>query len=317
MSLILPSTKFVQCQTTIRNALKSSPNHDIVNLWNETSHHTNVQYDQYRNTKHALKAIQTHHEDRVRNELLSQGFVISSILKYSLSQTSPVWSRVQQKLPKNIFNFTIKYLNNTLATRKNLHKWSLAQSPSCSFCLQNETLQHIVSSCKSYLDHGRYNWRHDSVLLCLSKSFSYFPEWSIYADLPSFPTPSLISGDTLRPDLILHNKHKNILYILELTAGFESNLKVNSDRKLNKYKSLVFSLSSSYNAVHFVNVSMSAIGVLDNSCHSLVKMMKDLDMSETLQCHIISKIMNISIRCTYYIFCCRNKDWSNPDLMDF
>ena len=317
MSLALPSTMFVQCQITIRNALKSSPNHDIVNLWNETSHHTNIQYDQYRNTKHALKAIQTHHEDRVRNELLSQGFVISSILKYSLSQTSSVWSRVQQKLPKNIFNFTIKYLNNTLATRKNLHKRSLAQSPSCSFCLQNETLQHIVSSCKSYLDHGRYNWRHDSVLLCLSTSFSYFPEWSIYADLPSFPTPSLISGDTLRPDLILHNKHKNILYILELTVGFESKLKVNSDRKLNKYKSLVLSLSSSYNTVHFVNVSMSALGVLDNSCHSLVKMMKDLDMSETLQRHIISKIMNISIRCTYYIFCCRNKDWSNPDLMDF
>ena len=82
MSLVLPSTKFVQCQTTIRNALKSSPNHDIVNLWNETSHHTNIQYDQYRNTKHALKAIQTHNEDRVRNQLLSQGFVISSILKY-------------------------------------------------------------------------------------------------------------------------------------------------------------------------------------------------------------------------------------------
>ena len=164
-------------------------------------------------------------------------------------------------------------------------------------------LQHIVSSCKSYLHHGRYNWRHDSVLLCLSKSFSYFPEWSIYADLPSFLTPSLISGDTLRPDLILHNKHKNILYILELTVDFESNLKVHSDRKLNKYKSLVLSLSSSYNAVHFVNVSMSAIGVLDNSCHSLVKMMKDLDMSETLQRHIISKIMN--------------KDWSDPDLMDF
>ena len=110
MSLVLPSIKFVQCQTTIRNALKSSLNQNIVNLWNETSHHTNIQYDQYRNTKHSLKDIQTHHEDRVRNELLSQGFVFSSILTYSLSQTSSVWSRVQQKLPKNIFNFTIKYL---------------------------------------------------------------------------------------------------------------------------------------------------------------------------------------------------------------
>ena len=121
ISLILPSIKFIQCQTTIRNTLKSSPNNDIKDLWKDTSYHTNIQYDQYRNTKHALKSIQTNHEDRINHELLSQGFVISSILKYSLSRTSFLWSKVQECLPKNIFNFTIKYLNNTLATRKNLH----------------------------------------------------------------------------------------------------------------------------------------------------------------------------------------------------
>ena len=178
ISLVLPSIKFIQCQTNTRNKLKSSPNNDIVHLWEETSHHTNIQYDQYRNSKQALKAIQTKHEDRINHELLSQGFVISSILKYSLSSTTAIWSKVQQRLPKNIFNFTVKYLNNTLATRKNLHKWSLSESPSCSFCLQSETLQHIVSSCKHYLDHGRYNWRHDSVLLCLAKSLSHLTDWS-------------------------------------------------------------------------------------------------------------------------------------------
>ena len=52
ISLILPSIKFIQCQTTIRNTLKSSPNNDIKDLWKDTSYHTNIQYDQYRNTKH-------------------------------------------------------------------------------------------------------------------------------------------------------------------------------------------------------------------------------------------------------------------------
>ena len=317
ISLVLPSTKFVQCQTTIRNTLKSSPNYDIVNLWEDTSHHTNIQYDQYKNTKHALKAIQSQHEDRIHHELMSQGFIISSILKYSFSNTTPLWSKVQQSLPKNIFNFTIKYLNNTLATRKNLHKWSLSQSPSCSFCLQSETLQHIVSSCKSYLDHGRYNWRHDSVLLCLSKSLSSLVEWSIYADLPSFPSPSLISGNTSGPDLILHTKRSKFLYIVELTVGFESNLKANSERKLNKYLPLVASLSSSYDEVKFINVSMSALGVFDKSCESLTKMLKDLDIEVPIQRRLLSKVMNIAIRSTYYIFCRRNKDWTDPDLMDF
>ena len=58
----------------------------------------------------------------------------------------------------------------------------------------------------------------DSVLLCLSKSLSSFAEWSIYADLPSFPSPSLISGDTSKPDLILHNKCSKFLYIVERTV---------------------------------------------------------------------------------------------------
>ena len=202
---------------------------------------------------------------------MSQGFVIPSFLTYSLSHTSSLWSKVQECLPKNIFNFTIKYLNNTLTSRKNLHKWSLSQSPSCSFCLQSETLQHIVSSCKSYFDHGRYNWRHNSVLLCLSKSLSYLPDWSTYADLPSFPSPSLISGDTFRPDFILHNKHTNAIYILELLL-------------------LLLLL--------------------------LLQMLKDLNFNKNLTHHIM-KASNIAIRCTYYIYCRRNKQWSNPDLLQY
>ena len=29
----------------------------------------------------------------------------------------------------------------------------------------------------------------------------------------------------------------------------------------------------------------------------------------------IKKIINIAIRATYYIFCCRNRNWDSPDLM--
>ena len=83
MNLVLPSSKFTQCQTTIRNTLKSSPNIDISNLWKETSHHTNIQCDPFRNTKDALKAIQSKHENRIKHELSSQCFVLSSILKFN------------------------------------------------------------------------------------------------------------------------------------------------------------------------------------------------------------------------------------------
>ena len=118
MNLVIPSTKFIQCQTIIRNALKSSPDADIRSLWKDSNTSTNIQYDQYRNAKHVLKSIQTQHHHRITEELTSQGLVITSILKYASLSTTSLWSTVQKNMPKNIFNFTLKYLSDSLATRK-------------------------------------------------------------------------------------------------------------------------------------------------------------------------------------------------------
>ena len=157
-------------------------------------------------------------------------------------------------MPKNILNFIVKYMNNTLATRKNLCKWSLSTTSACSLCFPSETLQHVVSSCSSYLQDGRYTWRHSSVLLDIARTFSSLANSSLFADLPNFPSPSFITGDSLRPDLVLVLNNASI-YVLELTVGFESNIKINSDRKVTKYRPLINHLHSSYSTVTFVNLS--------------------------------------------------------------
>ena len=137
-------------------------------------------------------------------------------------------------MPKNIFNFTVRYINNTLPTQSNLTKWGISSSSDCSFCLSPETLLHIVAGCKSYLDQGRFTWRHDSVLKFIANSLTAV-NGKLYSDLPEYLNPSIIIGDKFRPDLlfILPSNH---LYILELTIGYESNLSSNSLRKKTKYK---------------------------------------------------------------------------------
>ena len=62
---------------------------------------------------------------------------------------------------------------------------------------------------------------------------------------------------------------------------------------------------------------MSALGVFDKSCESLMKMLKDLDLEVPIQRRLLSKVMNFAIRSTYYMICRRNKDWTDPDLIDF
>ena len=65
---ILPaSIKFIQCQTVLRNVLKSSPNDSIKELWKSTNSHTNIQYDVYNSTKQVLKEFQSGQEDKLKN----------------------------------------------------------------------------------------------------------------------------------------------------------------------------------------------------------------------------------------------------------
>ena len=90
LSLILLSTKFIQRQTIIRKALKSSPNSDRTALWQDSNTFTNIQYDQYRNAKQVLKSTQTHHHHRMTSELTSQGLVISSVFKYASKVTTSI-----------------------------------------------------------------------------------------------------------------------------------------------------------------------------------------------------------------------------------
>ena len=314
INLVLPFTTFSECQTSKRNALKSSPNHDIKSPWAETSYGTNLQYDRFKNTKQVLKAIQHDHEERINNTLLSQGLVLSSILKFTCQKTNCLWSTVQQNLHRNIFNFSMKYLYNTLPTRKNLCKWSIFHSSTCSFCLQSETLQHVVSSCISYPDEGRYTWRHhNSVLLYLANTFSSLKQCTVYADLPSFLSPCLITGESLRAHLLLLTENESIC-ILEFTIGFETNIQINSNRKAAKCSSLLSELSPSFNTVTFINLSMGAIAAMGPSCTSFFSLLNDLGFDKTIQKRIIMNTMNDS-RSSYFIFSQRNKPWPNPELL--
>ena len=108
----------------------------------------------------------------------------------------------------------------------------------CSFCIQPESLLHIVAGCKKNLEESRYTWRHDSILYFLANSLQSVKNSYLYVDIPGFISPCALTGDSLRPYLLLVIPDKS-LYILELTVGFETNLRNNSQRKQLKYRTLI------------------------------------------------------------------------------
>ena len=107
------------------------------------------------------------------------------------------------------------------------------------------------------------------------------------------------------------------LYVLELTVGFESNLNNNEVRKREKYLNLINEMSRNYRCVRFVNLSMSSLSVSSDECSTFLDMMNDIAIDKKQQLYIIKKMINIAIRATYYICCCRNKNWDSPDFILF
>ena len=85
------------------------------------------------------------------------------------------------------------------------------------------------------------------------------------------------------------------LYVLESTVGFESNLNNNAVRKKEKYLNLI-------------NFPMTSLGVFSDECSTFLDIMNDIGIDKKQQLYIITKMINIAIRATYYIFCCRNKN---------
>ena len=314
LNIIPASIKFTQCQAVQRNALKTSPNEAIKELWKLTNNHTNVQYDIYKSTKEVLKDFRSRQENKLQSQLVCQGSFFSHATKFSVSHFNTLWSAAQSKLPKNIFNSTIRYMNNCLPTRKNLTKWGLTSNPDCSFCLRPETLMHVVAGCQSYLE--RFTWRHDSVLNFLVQTLQSIHTCKLYADLSGFKSPSIITGDIYRPDLLVITPDES-LYVVELTVGFETNLRNNVDRKHAKYKDLLEDLKKHFTSVKFINISVSSLGVLDKECSTFLKMLDTLGLGKKDQQFCTRKMMSIAIRTTYYIFCCRNKEWTNPKLLSF
>ena len=126
----------------------------------------------------------------------------------------------------------------------------------------------------------------------------------------------MITGELFRPDLIVLTKD-NTLFILELTVGYETNLRNNINRKHTQYKELIEEQKKIFPSVIFVNLSISALGVFEEESAAFINMLESMHLDKSHVKYIIKKIIAIAIKSTYYILCCRNKEWTNPDLMKF
>ena len=315
LGFIAVSTRFAQCQTTIRTCLRNSQNSDIRKIYETTHNQNNIQYDEFNSTREVIKDIRKRKENRVTNELTTQSLVVKSIWEHSLETSASLWAKVITQFPRNIYNFSIRYVNNSLPNNSNLHTWGVSPSALCIACNKPQTLGHVIGGCQIHLKEKRYNYRHDSILLNIVKSISQSDKRRIYADVKGYVSPSVITGEDYRPDIIIVDDKD--LYVLELTVGFETNMGLNAMYKQKRYETILDLLKINYVNVKFINLSMGAIGIYGKSCSNFKGMFLGLGMNDNEANYMLRKVVNICVRTTYYIFCRRNKSWEDPELLEW
>ena len=84
-----------------------------------------------------------------------------------------------------------------------------------------------------------------------------------------------------------------------------------------KYEDLIKEMKDNFVSVKFVNLSISCLGVFDKECCTFLEMLDTLGLDKNYQRYCTKKIMSYAIRGTYYIFCCRNKEWTEPKLLKY
>ena len=191
-----------------------------------------------------------------------------------------------------------------LSTNTNPFCWSKSITDSCPQCKTLETENQVLNNCSIAAMQGRYTWRHNAVLrqLAFMLQAALPPGDKLYVDLPGYHDPNEIFN-SIRPDIsVLHN---NKLFILELTCCYEKNFEASKMYKLQKYTNAALHVKNNI-PTEVCTIEISSLGFVNDS--SVNKFCKCLNIPALSQ-YNIRRLGEISLRCSYFIFCCRHKPW--------
>ena len=104
------------------------------------------------------------------------------------------------------------------------------------------------------------------------------------------------------------------MYIIELTVCFETNLISSREYKVNRYAQLKESCIEKNREVELIFIEISSLGFYTEHISVFKRFLKDLNLDSS---RILDKCIETCIRCSYYIYNRRLKEWTSPGLLLF
>ena len=207
---------------------------------------------------------------------------------------------------------------DTLNTNANLCRWGKKISDKCKHCGNKETLHHVLNSCQTALQDGRFTWRHDNLLrylIDLIHEGIKKTEAQIFADLdiPPFKKtgastiPNECTQTNLRPDICVLWKNLRKILLFELSVPFELNIDKAHDYKTQKYTPLLTDLEENGYDVTLICLEIGSRGFVSQGNEArLRKLLSVIDRPVKFKTvrHSLSKLATIS---SFVIYSAKNE----------
>ena len=189
--------------------------------------------------------------------------------------------------------------------------WSKSDNDHCSLCDQKQSQVHVLSYCQVALREKRYTWRYNLILLTTARFLSVPANsrgMKLFVDLDGYLNPGECFGSQ-RPDIVIINGNEVIVIELSETRTEEAR-----NFKKRCYQNLKSDLSIEWEKLNIIYVVITTLGFVSRNIKDFAKFVKPLDISYE---RMISKCMETVLRASFYIFTCQDKEWSNPELLNF
>ena len=238
------------------------------------------------------------------------------------SEVDAEWKSYIYGINKGAMKFIINSSINTLPTASNLKQWGKRTSDKCHHCDGVETTQHILNGCKTFLDEGRYTWRHDNILHYLYTILKDedIEDIEVYADLPDKQAPGggTIPSDIVvtaeRPDLVIVNKDMKEVQIYELTVPFDNRIDAAHELKMEKYSALCADIFQAGWICHLNAIEIGSRGLITKQNKADLRgLIKPLKKQKPR--HVLANLSKLAVLGSYKLFLSRKEEWISPGTM--
>ena len=114
------------------------------------------------------------------------------------------------------------------------------------------------------------------------------------------------------PDTTIETR--DTLTVTELTCPYEANTTKSREYKETRYKEIKIELLTPLSNFQLIFLEVTSLGFVTKNIKTFRNFLKSININER---YLIEKLQEAAIRCLHLIYCHRNENWSEPNLVSY